>query len=372
MVRTKTSDVVDALRENILAGLMAPSGKMPSLRALAVNFGVSSQVTYSALSILEKDGWVESNGRRGYSVVGGQASVKTPRNITVGIVASCPSGIVGSFHARTASSIMKIEELVNAGGSRATLFNTFPEARITDRIIAEIEQEKPAGLLYIPSSSAGNRDMDLDCYRLKGLGLPLIVHQRSIPDFDCVDYDNKQMGGDAASHLLSLGHRNISFLAYREDDYPWMADRVEGFQKFFSAHGSMASGKVLRMGSLAGHPDMEEVREFLEQTEFGFTGLVCANDWLALKVMEILRDMGLTVPEDISVIGFDNESEAIIDRLTTFHPSGEAMGKTAHDLLMRRIAGQGSTSPVHLKVKCPLIRRNTSSWRRDAQNKAET
>jgi len=359
-INTKTRHVLVSLKENIIAGVFQPNSKFPSIRALANNYEVSTQVICSVIFILEKEGWVKKNGRKGVVIThaGNSAGVKMPMSSKIGIIASHGTELGDAFHQRTYSAIIKVEELANANGSTVCIFNTFPESFITDKIVSDIEKEQPDGMIYIPSSQNSRKTL-MDAYRLKGLDIPFVIHQRTLCDFDCIDFDNEQMGQDAAAYLFSMGYRKILFLGYNENKFHWMKARIEGFKSFFSSAKTMADWNVLNIPDVKGDPPSYiEIKNYLKTVKLDCTALVCGNDHLAINVMEIFSKMGISVPEDISIIGFDDEMEGIKHGLTTFHLAGELIGEMEFYQIMRLIAKK-NVSPVQLKVKSQLMRRNT-------------
>jgi len=152
---------------------------------------------------------------------------------------------------------------------------------------------------------------DLD-YRLAALAerhVPavLIGHH---PGISCVAPDDAGGGHLAAEHLLAQGHRHLLHLSLA-NDLQWARDRAEGFHATLSAAGArgLESNLVQGQGSVLGGYRMMRDAWLAGQRP---TGIFCATDEIAVGALGALEDLGVAVPRDVSVIGFDG--------LTELHP----------------------------------------------------
>jgi DNA-binding LacI/PurR family transcriptional regulator len=107
--------------------------------------------------------------------------------------------------------------------------------------------------------------------------------------------------------------------------------------------------------------DAEKVRAAVKQNN-GPTALFVASDVLAIKVMEVIREMGMRIPEDVAVAGFDDilMSAHAVPPLTTVRQPSDEIGRRAATLLLELIDGQASGQPVHERVPCELVIRRSS------------
>jgi len=191
--------------------------------------------------------------------------------------------------------------------------------------------------------------------------LPLIqIRNRSGSPAPSVIIDQFKGGEMAAQHLLDLGHCQIAEISgpliYHE-----ALTRHEGFLHALSSHGLTPSESVEAAEWM---PD-DGYQATLKLLQHGtrFTGLVVANDYLSLGAILALSEHGLKVPEDISVVGFDDapESPFFIPPLTTVKQDYEALGNQSIQYLVEVI--EDPATPVHQRVIMPqlIVRRSTRS-----------
>ncbi|WP_374017170.1 LacI family DNA-binding transcriptional regulator [Paenibacillus thiaminolyticus] len=151
--------------------------------------------------------------------------------------------------------------------------------------------------------------------------------------------DNKHSVHTLASKLIDQGHRNIGFvgdvgscLSYRE--------RWEGFQLALRERGMDADEDYCIINRMQRHYYTEaELREAFHALKRKPTAFVCVNDAIAIELMNIIRELGLSIPGDIALTGFDNIAESILVQpsLTTVHVPKEEMGMRAGDQIVWRM-----------------------------------
>jgi LacI family repressor for deo operon, udp, cdd, tsx, nupC, and nupG len=171
--------------------------------------------------------------------------------------------------------------------------------------------------------------------RMRDRGLPAVLVNATIEDigFPTVSADDTVAVQQAFGHLRSLGHQRIGMVLGPEDHMPSSrklleyarlvddSDLVEVERTLFSMEGGQAAGSRL--------------------IKRGATGLICASDVLALGAIRGARRQGLTVPGDVSVVGFDDSAfmAATDPPLTTIRQPIEAMGQAVVSLLVNMVAG---------------------------------
>lgn len=175
----------------------------------------------------------------------------------------------------------------------------------------------------------------LEAIRGIELGVPLVaVESSGRLGFHSVSIDQYQGAVVATTHLIELGHRSILHLAGPEDSMD-ATERVRGWRAALSAHGLVARepavgdwspGSGYRLGqALAAEYAVE-----------GFTALFAANDQMALGAMHALSQHGIRVPNDVSVVGFDDipEAEHFTPPLTTIRQDFAELGRTVMSTLL--------------------------------------
>ncbi|MEV4110720.1 LacI family DNA-binding transcriptional regulator [Nonomuraea sp. NPDC049695] len=144
-----------------------------------------------------------------------------------------------------------------------------------------------------------------------------------------VEYDNTGGAHAITSHLLSAGHKRILFLG-RRTGYTTPESRIAGYRAALAAH-RVPHDPALEVDSVVmdrrdGHRMM---RERLDAGPRDFTAVFAGNDLIAAGARAALRERGLSVPGDVSLVGFDDLPPADDIDLTTVHVPHEELGRTA-------------------------------------------
>jgi LacI family transcriptional regulator len=211
-----------------------------------------------------------------------------------------------------------------------TVLVTAPET--TERTIARIvRQRRVAGLVISLQGREGER-VEL-AQRLAGLRIPTVAFEQRMgpPEIRTVASDNEGGAARVADHLKQHGHRRIAYLtgAVR---WPGAERRYVGLA---AAAGPELEVSVWRCPAWSVDAARATARTLLAQTSV--TAIFCANDLLALGVLLAAADARLSVPHDLSVVGFDDFDFAPFVRppLTTVRVDAAEMGEWAADVLMR-------------------------------------
>jgi LacI family transcriptional regulator len=176
-----------------------------------------------------------------------------------------------------------------------------------------------------------------------------------------VDTDNANGAREAVEHLIGLGHRRIAHLAGRAD-LESARLRELGYREALRAAGIPLDDAYVRVGGY--RPDLADAptRELLAPaTGERPTAVFAANDLSAIHLMDVARELGLRVPEDLSVVGFDNipESWSSTPPLTTVAQPLNRMGAEALRMLLALLEG-GSPEP-HLRLPTSLVLRASTA-----------
>jgi LacI family transcriptional regulator len=174
-----------------------------------------------------------------------------------------------------------------------------------------------------------------------------------------VHSDNLAGAITATGHLLELGHRRIGFLAGRPD-LESARQREQGYRQALSEAGIAVDPDLIRVGDYELEMSQEPARQLLTLADRP-TAVFAANDLSAMQTMHVARTLGLRVPGDVSVVGFDNipESALIEPPLTTIDQSIQEMGRRAVELLIDVIDGAtGRVRQVTLPTRL-VVRQST-------------
>jgi len=170
-----------------------------------------------------------------------------------------------------------------------------------------------------------------DHYRLlRSRGIPVVLFNAAIDnlDFPCVSTDDVTAAGQAYTHLASLGHQRIGLVVGPEDHVP--------SRRKLAAFAEHARGGAVEHALFSLEGGQAATTRLLRH---GVTGVICGSDVLALGAIRAIRRAGLSVPGDVSVVGFDDSAfmNCTDPPLTTVRQPIESMGKAAVALLVNQI-----------------------------------
>ena len=174
-----------------------------------------------------------------------------------------------------------------------------------------------------------------------------------------VDADNRGGAYQAVSYLVNLGHKRIGYLG-GSFDFVFNQERFEGYLQVLKEH-NLEYGKELTMESInTEESGYEAMRKLLESSSIP-TAVFVANDLDAIGAMKAVKEKGLRIPEDISLIGFDDIQLASYTEptLTTVRQPIYEMGTTAISLLVQLIEGK-KEEPLKVELPTQLIIRESS------------
>jgi LacI family xylobiose transport system transcriptional regulator len=201
-------------------------------------------------------------------------------------------------------------------------------------------------------------------FLLRAGAIPLVALDPSdqpMPGVPSVVATNWSGGIDAARHLLDLGHRRIAVITGPTERLAAKA-RLEGVRTALEAAGQALDARWLRSGlSFSFEDGLNHGRELLRLADRP-TAVVCGNDLQALGVYEAARQVGLRIPDELSVIGFDDIAYAqwCGPALTTVRQPFAEMGSKAAGLVLALAAGQ-PLPQTRVEVETTLIARDSTA-----------
>ncbi len=174
-----------------------------------------------------------------------------------------------------------------------------------------------------------------------------------------IEVDNVGGARAATQHLIDLGHRRIAHVRGREDLVS-ASQREQGYREALEAAGLPFDRALVRVGGYRALETTDAARELLTLPEPP-TAVFAANDLSAIRVLEIAAELGVRVPEDLSVAGFDNVPEAAnaVPPLTTVAQPMREMGAEAVRILLGLLAGEAGEE--HLRLPATLVVRASTA-----------
>lgn len=203
-------------------------------------------------------------------------------------------------------------------------------------IFKDLVRRRFDGLILASHFILNSKEAQEILARIHKRGLP-IVEFSEINNVDTISADYSDATREVVSYLVSLGHRRIGFV-YGVDDHQLGLDRLEPYQESLKAAGIPAEQDlVIECGATIedGYQGALKLLNLVPRP----TAIIAINDLLAMSTMRAAADLGLRVPKDLSVVGYDDIPMAnyLVPRLTTVTKDAYSAGKTAFEMVMARM-----------------------------------
>ncbi|TQS44242.1 LacI family DNA-binding transcriptional regulator [Cryptosporangium phraense] len=251
-----------------------------------------------------------------------------------------------------------IEEVVESAGIGLVISAVHSRAALTRRWLESLLARGSQGAILVLS------DLD-DAQReqLRRHGTPIVVIDgvsQPPPDVPSVGATNFSGAYSATEHLLQLGHRRIAVIGGPEQLACTRA-RIAGYRAAFDAADLVAPRGLLRYGNFYHDGGFRAARSLLEDDDPP-TAIFAGSDMHAMGVYEAARKSGRTVPDDLSVVGFDdlNFASWTAPGLTTVRQPLHEMGATAARTLLRLVAGEALDS-TSIELATSLVVRDSTA-----------
>lgn len=207
---------------------------------------------------------------------------------------------------------------------------------------------------------SGPRSDDDRLHRLHAQGFPLVLHGRlEDADIPSVDVDNVRGAMAAVDHLAGLGHRRIGLITNAPTVYAASQQRLRGYNLALEEANIAYDEALVRCGNFdeeSGYSAAVDLLRFDERP----TAVFIASDMVAIGALRALQEGGVSVPEEMAVVGFDDITAArfITPSLTTVHVPTFGLGWSAGELLIRIIEGDPPRQR-HVELDTELVVRES-------------
>jgi LacI family transcriptional regulator len=178
--------------------------------------------------------------------------------------------------------------------------------------------------------------------------LPVVVTGRTLkaPGLFSLNFDNAGGARLATEHLIELGHRGIAFIT-GDPAHPDAVERERGYREALEAAGVPVRPSLVVLGQFSEESGRLAMERLLDSRQ-RFTAVFAANDQMAFGAALALYRRGLRVPDDVSLVGFDDLAESMyaIPPLSTVHQPGYELGRLAASAMLQLLAGTKPSADV--------------------------
>lgn len=379
------------LRDMVISGRLKPGDKIPAEVKLADALGVSKMTVNKALLALTANGlFVRQVGRgtfvapqardmaqseqRRESGAGGDrpGGVAVPQQqqrqrITLSFVEGARNVLESPYYSGIYQGVLDAVQRADADAAVELSLAT-----LAARDYVAEEAERPAdGRLIIAPRAESIPSIEA----LWEAGRPLVVVGASWPSMNVPSVDSDNIGGaaEAVRHLLGLGHTRVALL-YAEKETANTQDRIVGYRRALSMAGitpeadrEVCAEQAWKAGSAA----TQRLVSLLRDSSEPVTAIFAAGHYLALEALNASREAGRSVPEDVSVVAYDDplSAQLVYPPLTSVRQPLFEMGQRAAERLMRLMreeiheaAGRGSAIREILPARL-IVRASTAADR---------
>ncbi|WP_029620298.1 LacI family DNA-binding transcriptional regulator [Pseudorhizobium marinum] len=333
------------------------SARRPTLVDIARECGLSRATVARALS---GKGYVDLDRRRliqetadrlGYRTSTIARALRTQRTSSIGVlIADITNPIFPQI-------VKGIDEIVSGDGHTMFLSNTDEDPQKQVAIMRSLLDRQVDGIVMVSQTLAN------ETLKLLERGPPCVfVNRRPHEGVDYVGPDNEQGIELLLAHLRGLGHRRIAYVSGPAHSST-SRERLAHFRVSMMAYGLEVDERLVFSGNYYKESGAKAAEAFMSVTPRP-TAVIAANDFVALGVVGYLHSIGLSVPADISVTGFDDvfdfslmETEALkVEGLTTVHQPKRHLGRAAGKLLLERLGepdtpGRKVILPTELRIR---------------------
>jgi DNA-binding LacI/PurR family transcriptional regulator len=310
-------------------------------RALRGSPLVSTETTARIRKIAKDQGFTVSAVARG---------LVTRKTRTIGVVVTT---IADPFVSEVVSGI---EQTANDHGYSVYLADSYADPEREIRVVQSFAERRVEGIV-VTASRVGTIYLKI----LSELKVPIVLinNQRRGEFIHSVMIANVEASRQATQHLISLGHRRVAYLG---DQFGYQSDteRFSGYRRALEEAALPFLPELVVHGDGTPEGGLKAMHLLLSLPQSP-TAVFCYNDMTALGALRCIREGGLRVPEDISVIGFDDLFFASYTQppLTTVRQPRRRMGLLAMEILLKLMSEQGSTDTI--EVPAELILRESTA-----------
>ncbi len=276
------------------------------------------------------------------------------RTLSIGVISQA---IDSPFYG---AALRGIEMELGAAGYSPLFVSGHWQAKEEARCIDVLRSRRVDGLIVLTGRLADS------ALRAVARAMPVVVTGRSLkaPNLLSMDFDNREGARQAAQHLLDLGHRRIAYIG-GDPEHPDAAERRQGYRLALEGAGLRPDPSLVLAGDFTEHSGLAAVERLLDSGT-RFSAIATANDQMAFGAVLGLHRRGLRVPQDVSVVGFDDIAGALymVPPLTTVHNPIQEIGQLAARAMLALLAGERP----RIEVPAPRLvaRESTRAFTRTA------
>lgn len=351
---SKYAQIAGHFKRLIIDGDIKPGDQLMSENEIAEKFKVSRHTVRQALFKLEQDEYIYKEQGRG-TFCNNLKKDEENNKKTIAVITTYISNYIFP------SIIRGIEEILSSAGYSLLLFNTNNEKSKEREYLKKVLEYNVAGLIIEPTLSALDNINEEYYSELENRNIPYIMINAKYNELNsaCIAMDDVEGGYILTKYLIQLGHKNIAGI-FKDDDLQGI-NRKMGYIKALAESDIPVNEDII--GRYVTKDEMFSTYEFTKALlgrNNRPTAIVCYNDQVAINALNAIRDEGLRVPKDMSLVSYDDSDIAIASevKLTTIRHPKDEMGRRAARFIIDMI--EKRTNKLSYTYKPELIVRDSA------------
>lgn len=336
---------------------------IPSETQFSHHLKISRSTVRLALQQIELEGLIERRPGKGTFIIY-QPSRESQKKLI--------AFVTNDFtNAESVNLLNGAEDEIRKAGYYVT-FNNVQSSQEEIELLTRFREQDVAGVLIWPNADYPN-GIEEHVRQYHEINLPLVFVDRNIAgvERDCVTSDNHGGASVAMRYLVELGHKEIVFLTHSKMEILPVAERYRAYQDvmwsacltprepwFIGQNHEINRNRALVASTDTNSVEFQQIKNYLLNASPRPTAILALNDYVAILAMRVAKDLNMRLPEDISVIGFDDIDLAahLETPLTTVAQDSFGIGKRAAQLLIDRLDGYAEEPiceyiPTQLRVR---------------------
>lgn len=307
-------------------------------RVINGNKSVNEEAAKRVLKVIEEVGFIPNN------------AAQTLKRSHSNIIGVC---VTETFNPYFVELIDTLELEARIRGYNILLHNSKHNPITEWESIQNFIARQVDGIILVPNG-------EYNIQRLNKLAIPTVIITKNRESLDSIGLDHMQAGMIAGENFIYAGHKKFGFIGTVPDE------KYLGYKSVLYESGFELNSLInVKQTSTNNFLIQQDIEAYFNQADrLDFTCVFAANDIMALEFLKAAQKRGIRIPEDISLIGFDDTYLAKIMGISSIHQPIEEMVKTTIEILLNRIENEVSSEKINIQLAPTLIERKSSNFKR--------
>lgn len=307
-------------------------------RVINGNKSVNEEAAKRVLKVIEEVGFIPNN------------AAQTLKRSHSNIIGVC---VTETFNPYFVELIDTLELEARKRGYNILLHNSKHNPITEWESIQNFIARQVDGIILVPNG-------EYNIQRLNKLAIPTVIITKNRESLDSIGLDHMQAGKIAGENFIYAGHKKFGFIGTVPDE------KYLGYKSVLYESGFELNSLInVKQTSTNNFLIQQDIEAYFNQADrLDFTCVFAANDIMALEFLKAAQKRGIRIPEDISLIGFDDTYLAKIMGISSIHQPIEEMVKTTIEMLLNRIENEVSSEKINIQLAPTLIERKSSNFKR--------